>query len=98
MSKLEDVRRHRRGRVSLAMAVCVVVLVSGCRKQDFPQYPANYREYAYVTNGGSDTVTVLDVVDVRIDREIPVGQNPVAVAASLALNEVYVVSSGLEGG
>ena len=61
---------------------------------DFPQYPANYREYVYVTNGDSGTVTVLDVVNVRLDRELPVGQNPIAVAASPTLNEVYVVNSG----
>src|ERR1019366_3960675 len=61
------------------------------------QYPANYREYVYVTNGGSGTVTVLDVVNVRVDRELPVGQNPVAVAASPSRNEVYVVNSGAEG-
>jgi hypothetical protein len=27
--------------------------LTGCRPHDFPQYPPNYREYAYVTNGGS---------------------------------------------
>jgi YVTN family beta-propeller protein len=47
-----------------------------------------------VTNGGSDTVTVLDVVNVRVDRELPVGHNPVAVAASPTRNEIYVVNSG----
>jgi len=98
MSELEDARTHRQWRVLLAVALCAVVLVSGCRKQDFPQYPANYREYAYVTNDGSDTVTVLDVVNVRVDREIPVGRNPVAVAASPVSNEVYVVNSGAAGG
>ena len=70
--------------------------LTACGKPDFPQYPANYREYAYVTNGDSGTVTVLDVVNVRIDREIRVGQNPVAVAASPTRNEVYVVNSGTE--
>ena len=70
------------------------LVLAGCRTQDFPTYPANYREYAYVTNGGSGTVTVLDVVNVRVDRELPVGENPVAVAASPALNEVYVVNQG----
>jgi YVTN family beta-propeller protein len=69
-------------------------LSAGCRPHDFPQYPPNYREYAYVTNGGSDTVTVLDVVNVRVDRELPVGHNPVAVAASPTRNEVYVVNCG----
>ena len=71
--------------------------LAGCRPHDFPQYPANYREYAYVTNGGSNTVTVVDVVDVRLDREIAVGENPVAVAASPTRNEVYVVNSGAAG-
>ena len=60
----------------------------------FPNTTPNYREYAYVTNGGSGTVSVYDVVNVRVDREIPVGQNPMAVAASPTRNEVYVVNSG----
>jgi len=72
--------------------------LTACRKQDFPQYPPNYREFAYVTNGGSATVTVLDVVNIRVDREIPVGQNPIAVAASPTRSEVYVVNSGAENG
>ena len=70
--------------------------LSACRSRDFPQYPPNYREYAYVTNGDSGTVTVLDVVNVRLDRELPVGRNPVAVTASPTRNEVYVVNSGAE--
>jgi len=73
------------------------LFLAGCRPHDFPQYPPNYREYAYVTNGGSDTVTVLDVVDVRVDRELPVGQHPVAVAASSTRNEIYVVNAGAAG-
>jgi YVTN family beta-propeller protein len=76
----------------------LALALSGCRPHDFPQYPANYREYAYVTNGGSGTVTVLDVVNVRIDRELPVGQNPVALAASPTRNEIYVVNSGAANG
>lgn len=68
--------------------------LTACRPHDFPQYPANYREFAYVTNGDSGTVSVLDVVNVRLDREIPVGPNPVAVAASPTRNEVYVLVSG----
>lgn len=72
--------------------------LAGCRTHDFPQYPANYREYVYVTNGGSGTVTVLDVVNLRLDRELQVGQNPVAVASSPTLNEVYVVNSGTATG
>ena len=73
-------------------------LLTGCRQQDFSQYPANYREYAYVTNGQSGTLTILDAVNLRLDREIRVGLNPVAVAASPTRNEVYVVNAGAEPG
>jgi YVTN family beta-propeller protein len=76
----------------------LALAITGCRSHDFPQYPSNYREYAYVTNGGSNTVTVLDVVDVRVDRELAVGQKPVAVAASPTRNEIYVVNSGAADG
>jgi YVTN family beta-propeller protein len=68
--------------------------LTACRPHDFPQYPANYREFAYVTNGDSNTVSVLDVVNMRLDREIAVGLKPVAVAVSPTRNEVYVVNSG----
>ena len=80
----------------VAIAAFAVAL-TGCRPHDFPQYPPNYREYAYVTNGGSDTVTVLDVVNVRVDRELAVGHHPVAVAASPTRNEIYVVNTGVAG-
>lgn len=68
--------------------------LAACRPHDFPQYPPDYREYVYVTNSGSDTVTVLDVVNVRLDRELTVGHAPVALAASPTRNEIYVVNSG----
>jgi len=81
----------------VALALLAFTL-TGCRSHDFPQYPPNYREYVYVTNGGSGTVTILDGVNVRIERELRVGQNPVAVAASSSRNEVYVVNAGAAGG
>ncbi|WP_239461664.1 YncE family protein [Occallatibacter savannae] len=77
---------------------CALIALGGCRAHDFPQYDANYREYAYVTNSGSGTVSVYDVVNVRVDREIQVGQNPTAVAANPARNEVYVVNTGTPNG
>ena len=73
------------------------LFLTACRPHDFPQYPPNYREFAYVTNGDSGTVSVYDVVNVRLDREIPVGQNPVAVAPSPTRNEVYVVNEAAAG-
>ena len=71
-----------------------LLALTACRPHDFPQYPANYREYAYVTNSASNTVTVLDLVNVRVDRELAVGANPVALAASPVRDEIYVVNSG----
>jgi YVTN family beta-propeller protein len=90
----------RPGRISALLLTFSVAALSltGCRPHDFPQYQPNQREYAYVTNGGSNTVTVLDVINVRLDRELPVGENPVAVAASPTRNEVYVVNAGGSSG
>jgi YVTN family beta-propeller protein len=85
-------------RIALCAAGLGWIGFTGCQPHDFPQYPANYREYVYVTNSGSDTVTVLDVVDVRVDRELQVGRDPVAVAASPTRNEIYVVNEGAAGG
>jgi YVTN family beta-propeller protein len=102
-SDLSHKHCHRAPQVSLlrpgmnfAVALTLIAL-GGCRRHDFPQYPPNYREYAYVTNGASNTVTVLDVVNLRLDREVAVGVNPVAVAASPTRKEVYVVNSGAAG-
>src|SRR5580704_15060136 len=89
--------RIRASRVWPIAPILAVIVLAGCRPHDFPQYPPNYREYAYVTNAGSNTVTVLDVVNVRVDRELAVGLNPVALVASPTRNEIYVVNSGAEG-
>ena len=86
---------------ALALAVGLAglaPLLTGCRQHDFPQYPASYREYVYVTNGQSGTLTVLDAVNLRLDREIRVGVNPVAVRANPTRDEVYVVNAGAEPG
>ncbi len=78
---------------SLLVAASLFSL-AGCRSHEFPDYPANYREYAYITNGGSNTVTILDVVNLRQDRVIRVGSNPTGVVANTNRNEVYVVNTG----
>ena len=82
---------------AILFATCLATLTA-CRPHDFPQYQPNYREYAYVTNGDSGTVSIYDVVNVRVDRELPVGQNPRSVTASPTRNEVYVVNSGTPAG
>jgi len=82
-------------KISLGLAAgAAMCALSGCRSHDFPEFPANYREFAYVANGGSGTVSIFDVVNVRLDREIQVGQNPTGVTANPRRNEVYVVNSG----
>ena len=101
---LQHPPRHSNGsnRASHLLARCLCSLfvaaslfsLAGCRSHEFPDYPANYREYAYITNGGSNTVTVLDVVNLRQDRVIRVGSNPTGVAANTKRNEVYVVNTG----
>jgi YVTN family beta-propeller protein len=97
MNSPHDPIRRNAAPTHLAVFTLLALILTGCRPHDFPQYPANYREYAYVTNGGSGTVSVFDVVNVRLDREIVVGQNPVAVAVSPTRHEVYVVNSGTAG-
>ena len=67
--------------------------VVGCRSGAFPEVPPGYREYAYVSNGGANTVTVLDLVALRQERTIEVGQNPTGMAVNPRRNEVYVVNS-----
>lgn len=84
-------------RLSVRLALCTLLpllLVAGCRRNHFPHYPSDYREFAYVTNSGSNTVTVLDVVNLRRDRVLQVGLDPTGVAANPKKNEIYVVNTG----
>jgi YVTN family beta-propeller protein len=97
-SRVPQVSPLRPGKQLAPFITLTLLTLTACTTHDFPKYPPNYREYAYITNGGSGTVTVLDVVNIRVDRELAVGRNPVAVTASLTRNEVYVVNSGIESG
>jgi YVTN family beta-propeller protein len=65
----------------------------GCRRSSFPDVPDGYREFAYVSNGGSNTVSVLDLVYLRQDRTLQVGTNPTNLAANPVRNEIYVVNT-----
>lgn len=71
----------------------LLLAASGCRRNSFPDVPEGYREYAYVSNGASNTVTVLDLVYLRQDRTLQVGTAPSALAANPVRNEVYVVNA-----
>ncbi len=70
-----------------------LLLLAGCKHSGFPDVQAGYREYAYVANAGSDTVTVLDLVAIRADRNVQVAANPVALALSPTRPELYVLSA-----
>jgi YVTN family beta-propeller protein len=79
---------------SITAVVCAALLgLSGCRRSSFPDVPAGYREFAYISNGGSNTVTVLDLVYLRQDRTLQVGIKPINLAANPLRNEIYVVNT-----
>lgn len=83
-------------RSTLPGLLSAVLLCGGlvaCRSNSFPDVPPGYREYAYISNGGANTVTVLDLVFVRQDRTLQVGQNPTGLAVNPKRNEVYVVNT-----
>jgi YVTN family beta-propeller protein len=75
----------------IGMAALLTAL--GCRHSSFPDFPEGYREYAYVSNGASNTVSVLDLVNLRQDRTLRVGDGPSGMAVNPRLNEVYAVNS-----
>lgn len=79
-----------------ALCVCLLMPISliGCNKYRFPVYPASYHEFAYVSNGSDNAVTVLDLVYVRRDRVLQVGREPTGMAVNPVRNEVYVANAG----
>jgi YVTN family beta-propeller protein len=86
--------RGRTVRVLAALLASASFLLAGCGHRGFPEYPANYHEFAYVTGGASNTVTVLDLVYLRRDRVLQVGRNPTGLAVNPVRNEVYAVNTG----
>ncbi len=74
------------------LPLCLLALTA-CKHSGFPDAPAGYREYAYIANAGSDTVTVLDLVAIRADRNLQVAPNPDALALSPTRPELYLLSA-----
>jgi len=70
------------------------LLLLSCNRHPFPTYPANYHEFAYVSDGADDTVTVLDLVYLRQERVLQVGHSPTGMAVNPLRNEVYVANAG----
>ena len=79
--------------LALAATLTLLAAATGCSRNGFPAVPDGYREFAYITNGSSNTVTVLDLVYLRQDRTLQVGQNPSGIAANPRRNEVYAVNT-----
>jgi YVTN family beta-propeller protein len=73
--------------------LAATALLNGCRHDTFPQLPPGFQEFAYVANFAGNSVTILDVVNMREDRTVEVGTAPVAVASNATADEVYVVNS-----
>ncbi len=89
---LSDVTRRRKSLPVWLLSLAATGALSGCHTSDFPTFPDGFREFAYIANSGANTVTVLDLVNVRVDRTLRVGANPIDVIANPRKAEVYVLS------
>ena len=81
----------RRGNGKLCYASSVTLGSTACHQR--PTVEPGYHEYAYVTNGQSNSVSVLDLLQLRNVKTIPVGASPTGVAASPTRNEIYVANA-----
>jgi YVTN family beta-propeller protein len=91
-------RRYGAFRIALAASPALILLPLGCHRSHFPDVPLGYREFAYVSNGKSNTVSVLDLVYLRQDRTLQVGIQPTGLAVNPKRDEVYVVNAGTPSG
>ncbi len=83
----------------LLLVIVLIPLLGGLgwwylREQALPDYGPAYREYAYVSNGKSNTVSVIDVRTFELAKTIAAGMEPTGVAANSKKNEIYVVNTG----
>src|SRR4029077_11511194 len=92
-SLLVPIANNRLPALPLALLLLALLPLSGCPRPGFPDVPAGYREFAYVTNGASNTVSVLDLVHLRPDRTLRVGDNPTGISVNPQRNEVYAVNT-----
>ena len=67
---------------------------AGCSRTQPDSPETAFHRYAFVSNGKSDTVTVVDLDGFRVARTVAVGDDPTGVTASPVRNEVYVVNTG----
>ncbi len=86
--------RHRSA-VSRKSPVVLVagflLLVGGCSQR--ADFDSSYHEFAYVSNGKSDSVSVIDTLALRNVKTIAVGKNPTGLATNPLRNEIYVANT-----
>src|SRR5262252_10972452 len=70
-----------------------VALASLCGCTGTPDPAPNYHEYAYISNGGSGTVTVVDLRSLTVHSTVQVGKSPTGITANPRKNEVYVANT-----
>src|SRR5579884_4202617 len=84
---------HPRRAVPMTAAlVGVLVFATTCSRRP-REVPAGYHEFTYVTGGKADTVSVIDLLQFRSVKTIPVGHNPTGIAANPKRNEIYAVNT-----
>ena len=82
-------RKAAVGRRLAGLALASLLVLAGCSKRNAePPYT-----FAYITNSGSNTVSVLNLATMKIERVLATGINPSGVTANPAKNEVYVVNT-----
>src|ERR1700752_4166848 len=75
-------------------ALSGVLLLLGCSRGAPGRSARPVRQYAFVTNGKSGDVSVVDLATFRAASPIRVGQDPTGITSSPTRNEVYVVNTG----
>ena len=75
----------------LLLSLTIALNITGCHQRQ--TVAPGYHEYAYVTNGKSNSVSVLDLLQLRNVKTIAVGSGPTGIAASPTRNEIYVANA-----
>jgi YVTN family beta-propeller protein len=89
-----SIQHRTRTGAGLLLGLSALLPLAGCKGNKFPNYPASYREFAYVSDGAANTVTVLDLVYLRLDRTLQVGRQPTGLGVNPVRDEVYAVNTG----
>ena len=63
-------------------------------QRDLISFDPAYQEFAYISNGKSNTVSVIDLRTFRLAKTLHVGLSPDGIAANSKKNEIYVVNTG----